>query len=66
MKPLLLIALPVLVIAVVFFAASVREKAQAAEVGGPMIVHDVFFELKDNSPAAKKKLVDACKKYLKA
>jgi hypothetical protein len=65
MKPLLLIALPVLVVAVVFFAASVREKSQAAEAGGPMIVHDVFFELKDNSPAAKKKLVDACKKYLK-
>ena len=25
----------------------------------------VYFTLKDNSPAAKKKLVDACKKYLK-
>lgn len=31
---------------------------------GPMISHDVFFSLKDNSPAAKQKLVDACKKYL--
>lgn len=31
---------------------------------GPMISHDVYFSLKDNSPAAKQKLVDACKKYL--
>jgi hypothetical protein len=30
----------------------------------PMIVHDVYFSLKDNSPEAKKKLVAACKKYL--
>ena len=29
-----------------------------------MISHDVYFSLKDNSPAGKKKLVDACKKYL--
>jgi hypothetical protein len=29
-----------------------------------LLCHDVFFSLKDNSPAAKQKLVDACKKYL--
>ncbi|MBI2805613.1 MAG: Dabb family protein [Planctomycetes bacterium] len=29
-----------------------------------MLSHDVYFSLKDNSPAAKKKLVAACKKYL--
>ena len=29
-----------------------------------MLSHDVYFSLKDNSPAAKQKLVDACKKYL--
>lgn len=65
MKPLLLIALPTLVIAVVLFAASIRDRAEAAEAGGAMVVHDVFFALKDNSPEARKKLVDACKKYLK-
>ncbi len=37
----------------------------AAQADGPGIGHMVFFELKDNSPEAKKKLVDACKKYLK-
>ena len=42
-------------------AARAEEKPTAA---GPMIVHDVYFTLKDNSPEAKKKLVAACKKYL--
>ena len=31
----------------------------------PQIGHMVFFQLKDSSPAARQKLVDACKKYLK-
>ncbi|QGJ72337.1 Stress responsive A/B Barrel Domain [Planctomycetales bacterium 10988] len=30
-----------------------------------MIVHDVYFQLKDNSPAKTQELVDACVKYLK-
>ena len=29
-----------------------------------MLAHNVYFALKDNSVDAKKKLVDACKKYL--
>jgi hypothetical protein len=37
------------------------EKAGAA---GALLSHDVYFTLKDNSPAAKEKLVAACKKYL--
>lgn len=64
MKPLLLLALPLVFVAVVFFAASIRDRAEAADAGGAMVVHDVYFALKDNSPAAKKKLVDSCKKYL--
>jgi hypothetical protein len=35
-----------------------------AAAGGPMIAHNVYFSLKDNTPEAKKKLVEACKKYL--
>ena len=31
-----------------------------------MLAHSVFFSLHDNSPAAIKKLVNACKKYLPA
>jgi hypothetical protein len=30
----------------------------------PMLVHNVYFALKDNSADAKKRMVDACKKYL--
>lgn len=37
-------------------------QARAAE---PMLAHMVYFSLKDNSDAAKQKLVEACRKYLK-
>jgi hypothetical protein len=30
----------------------------------PMVVHNVFFALHDNSPQARAKLVDACREYL--
>ncbi len=30
----------------------------------PMLVHDVYFTLKDRSPEAKKRMIAACKKYL--
>src|SRR5262249_27572023 len=29
-----------------------------------LVVHNVFFQLADNSPAARQKLLEACKKYL--
>lgn len=32
---------------------------------GKMLVHNVFFQLKDDSDAATQRLVDACYKYLK-
>jgi hypothetical protein len=42
-------------------AQAAKEEAKAP---GPMLVHDVYFSLKDDSADARKKLVDACKKYL--
>lgn len=36
----------------------------AADAGEKMLAHNVYFSLNDNSPAAKEKLVAACKKYL--
>jgi hypothetical protein len=30
----------------------------------PMLVHNVFFTLHDNAPAARARMVAACKKYL--
>jgi hypothetical protein len=40
------------------------ERVEAAMAAEPMLVHNVYFGLKDNSAAAKQKLVEACKKYL--
>ena len=39
--------------------------AVTARADEPAVGHMVFFELKDKSAEAKKKLVDACYKYLK-
>lgn len=36
----------------------------SASAPEPMVVHNVYFSLKDNSPEAKQKLVAACRKYL--
>ena len=45
---------------------AVTAPAPAADAKGePMVGHMVYFTLKDNSPAAKQRLVEACKKYLK-
>jgi hypothetical protein len=38
--------------------------AHAAAAAEPQLGHMVFFTLKDKSPEAKKKLVEACKRYL--
>ena len=38
---------------------------QAADEKVQMLSHDVFFTLKENTPDNKKKLVEACHKYLK-
>ena len=39
--------------------------AFSAQAEEPVVGHMVFFQLTDNSDAAKAKLVAACKKYLK-
>ncbi len=41
-----------------------EEEKRARDAGESQIAHMVYFTLKDNSAEAKKKLVDACKKYL--
>ena len=53
-------------LAVVAVALSLNagRRTEAAGAKEPMIVHDVYLALKDNSAAARQKLVDACKKYL--
>ncbi len=55
----------VLALVIAGFAFVVGQKrGEAADDRGAMLVHDVYFSLKDNSAESKKKLVDACKKHL--
>lgn len=62
------IALLVLVVGAVAWAGRSLPHAQvtAAESRAeePMLAHDVYFTLQDNSPEQVAALVDACKKYL--
>jgi hypothetical protein len=53
-----MIRLSAAAVVIVFLAGSVRADE-------PQIGHMVYFQLKDSSPVARQKLVDACKKYLK-
>ena len=46
-----------------FLALSTFNQSEAAMAEGPL-AHDVYFTLKDSSADAKKKMVEACKKYL--
>ena len=61
MRLLALLALSAVGMAVCPAGIAAEKKAEATE---PMLVHSVYFSLKDNSAAEKQKLVDACKKYL--
>lgn len=54
----------ILVLGVLVVTLSMVHATSEKAASETKIVHDVFFALKDNSPAARKKLVDACKKYL--
>jgi hypothetical protein len=52
-------------VALALMAASAWTRhGQAAQAKEPLIVHSVYFALKDNSPREREKLVNACKKYL--
>jgi len=47
-----------------FLALHARNQSEAAMAVAPLLAHDVYFSLKDNSAEAKKNMVAACKKYL--
>ena len=64
MKRNLVLAVAFVATAATFFVAGQFRKTEAAAASETMLVHNVYFSLKDSSPEAKKKLVDACKKYL--
>ena len=64
MKKLIAAASLFAAVAAVGIVLNARQSAKAGGGKGPMIVHNVYFSLKDNSAAAKEKLVAACKKHL--
>jgi hypothetical protein len=52
-----------LLVAVALFLGAGRPTEAGGEKG-PMIAHNVYFSLKEDSPKAREKLIAACKKYL--
>jgi hypothetical protein len=64
MRKLALAAVSLTLILGGLFAMYHRNESRAGDDKGPKLAHMVYFTLKDNSPEAKKKLVEACKKYL--
>src|SRR5208337_2916460 len=65
MKMLLAAGLALAVISCTPQAFSRGEDNKKGDGAEPMISHNVFFALKDNSAPARQKLVEACRKYLK-
>jgi hypothetical protein len=61
-KLLFELALVAMVAAAVFAAPRAAKTREAAD--DKLLAHDVFFKLKDNSDAAKQRMLDACRKYL--
>jgi hypothetical protein len=65
MKKVLLVGVVVLMMAGLALVVTSQSGRAAEEVkGGKMLAHNVYFSLNDATPAAKAKLVAACKKYL--
>jgi hypothetical protein len=64
MRSLLTCCLALTLTAAAYLALPGGRDAAAAPKSGTLLVHSVYFSLKDNSPEAKEKLVAACKKYL--
>lgn len=60
MKNTAIVAL--LLLSLVSLSLHVRGAQQQSD--GPRLAHMVYFELNDDSPEARQKLIDACKKHL--
>ena len=58
-------SISLVVIVLCSVSAAVFAGRSAAPEAGGMLAHNVYFRLNDSSDAAKTRLVDACRKYLK-
>lgn len=61
MRKYLVLAAAIVALVTVFGST----KAETPQKAPPMLCHDVYFSLKDNSAQAQQTLIAACKKYLK-
>ena len=52
------------VLAAIVLATPTLADDKAEKKAAPLVGHMVYFKLKDQTPAARQKLVDACNKYL--
>ncbi len=64
MKAALLLALALGLGVLLYSRMVMADEAKKEDAGKGQIAHMVYFQLKDHSPAARQKLVEACKKYL--
>jgi hypothetical protein len=64
MRHTIIFALVAALVVAGYFAFFNGGPSEAGKKGEPMLSHDVYFALKDNSPRARDELVAACKKYL--
>jgi hypothetical protein len=64
MRRLLASAILLAVAGIVWARLDTESSAQEKKGKSAMVVHDVYFSLKDSSAEARKKLVKACQKYL--
>jgi hypothetical protein len=65
MKKLIVVCVVAAAVTALGLVASSQTGRAAEEAkGGKMLAHNVYFSLNDATPAAKAKLVAACKKYL--
>lgn len=67
MRTKLILAVGVILLGGIMAANATKLHGEAAEQSkgdGPMLVHNVFFTLKESTEANRNKLIAACKKYL--
>src|SRR5262245_57489835 len=64
MRKLLVSVVALVAAGVVWSYLNIDGPAQGERGKSAMVVHDVYFSLKENSAEARHKLVEACKKYL--
>jgi hypothetical protein len=64
MRAKMLFGMAAAILVAVLVVGVARPRAEEKEKTEGMLVHHVYFTLKESTPEARKKLVDSCKKHL--